>query len=423
MGNHKVTKMMLFLLFIVTVLSQFLGSYFGTEIYFMVSSVFYIVFAAYLLCWLPFANRPALKLLMHQFEYWFKLCYLIIFCISFMIIGVVSQDDDIESYPLYRYCAQTPFLAVFTLFVMIFDAMRMKPASKMLVSTLAVWFFSWLTLSYKRMVYFPDSSRLYESAKIQIPSVLGYENPEISVVWIAANAAQVLFIFLSKQLCSSMFRPHHATVIQISPALSFQPPFAISDKRRRLCRWRAAGIAISCGMTLIAVNRFYFELSGDYFVDKPKKFVAVDCALEGIHILMFVVSTLFFLSNKTMLLRLSVVLSLFICVILVVGSWMFEWPAISPGAALLRTVVFYIYFIKARTSRQETSLNEMELRARVDSSLENEMTGLRERASTQSLGTWMYNSKSPSLRSFDLSLPLSPRAIESQTSRGQSTEM
>ena len=156
---------------------------------------------------------------------WFKLFYVIVFCVSVLAIGYLGRDNAVESpldFPFYLYFVGAPFMAIFLFFVMIFDALRIEQTSKSIFSVLAVFFFSIFALQYRRILNFPDSSPLSGTSKVRFPDPLGYETVTISFLELAGNSSNILMIFLARQLFYSLFWPQCATVIHVTPVISFQ---------------------------------------------------------------------------------------------------------------------------------------------------------------------------------------------------------
>eukprot|EP01083_Nonionella_stella_P243029 847206_1 len=95
------------------------------------NSIIFLFLAIYIIGWILYANKEAMKLLLRQFVFWFKIVYLIQYLVTNAII------NHLQGLPLYFICADVICWAALLFIVMIFDAINTTKYTKVIISTLA----------------------------------------------------------------------------------------------------------------------------------------------------------------------------------------------------------------------------------------------------------------------------------------------
>eukprot|EP01084_Bolivina_argentea_P223468 378095_1 len=185
-------------------------------VYYWFAAIWNLSLSLYIIIWMLYTNKKAIRLLFKQFEIWFKLFYLIQFLIAHLIVQYIGGDD------FYVYCSEFILLAVFLLFVMMFDAINMKQSNKILTSSLAVGLFCMDVVASWRLSFFRSESNIYDETTFILPNHFGLGEINISAVDILTHSSQILAIFLIKQLIASIRRPQHATVIRNRPFIEYE---------------------------------------------------------------------------------------------------------------------------------------------------------------------------------------------------------
>lgn len=265
-----------------------------------------ILYSIYILLWIMYSNKCALKMVMKSFQTLFKLLYLVQFLCVRTAIGYIRAD-----WPFYGYCSSAMFFGTFLYFVLIFDAMNIRQTHKVLMSCGAAGWFSWTVLDYRDCVYFPNDCSYHDAATVVIPDYFGFGEITVSLIDTAAKSGTVLCIFLVKQAIQSIFRPDQATVINKKPLITFadQSPGSPSRLNWSIKAWR---IALICYHVLGICTIFGLEpyrefTNGDALSSKTHLFIT---ALIGYYVLagsILVVILLFFLCNKSLSVRAAMV--------------------------------------------------------------------------------------------------------------------
>ena len=185
---------------------------------------------------------------------------------------------------------------------------------------------------------------------MRFPELFGFETVTISFVELAANSAYIMTIFLMKQLLFSLFWPQKATVIRVTPVITFQPELGGGGdgQKNALRRLRVVGIALSVLGKLSGMSAFYSEVSGsnNYLADRTDLFVTAYYMVRPVVIILHLLTTICFISNKERLLWVAVLSSGARIVIYVAGVLLLEWPSHFPGGERLRAVLILLYVKK-----------------------------------------------------------------------------
>lgn len=166
------------------------------------------------------ANIAALKMLLREFVFWFKLFYLLTFVVADLYF--VSLDALIF------------VLILIMILAMLTDALNISQASKIFLTTCAAGIFMSSMITCRQISFNRDNELLYVKSSIVIPSVLGFNSIHINMIDIEANAAQVLALFAFKQLFAAIRKPDKATIMKISPKLVFTDQTKQPWSRRKL---------------------------------------------------------------------------------------------------------------------------------------------------------------------------------------------
>eukprot|EP01083_Nonionella_stella_P160806 525952_1 len=236
--NGTIFKCILLLLFglgvPVTVL-MFL-SVLAVDVWFVFCTVFFIFCSIYIIGWILYANKEAMKLLLRQFEFWCKLGYLIVYLVTNAIVY------HLDGAPLYSICAFSIFYAVFLFIAMIFDAINTQKSTKMIISSLAVGTVAWRMFSVMVNTFYANEWDVYDRAIVTINIPYLDEKARISIVDMCANSAQILAIFLCKQLILIIRNPHKALVIATIPFIQYKNNKETSPTIKNVKHWRRATI-------------------------------------------------------------------------------------------------------------------------------------------------------------------------------------
>eukprot|EP01083_Nonionella_stella_P281479 957741_1 len=141
----------------------------------------------YTIVWILYLNTEAMKLLLKQFEFWFKLFYLIQYLSTNAIIQYVCWDN-----PFHLICTFTLFLGALLFIVMIFDTINTKKFIKLMISSFAVAVFAWRALDLMLESFYRYERFDEVAVTIDIPYI--NDQARISIVDICSNSAQILAI-------------------------------------------------------------------------------------------------------------------------------------------------------------------------------------------------------------------------------------
>eukprot|EP01083_Nonionella_stella_P160419 524453_1 len=245
--NGRIMKGILFSLlgvFIILCSSLFYGL--SWDAFFACASFLFLLASIYITVWILYSNKEAIKLLLKQFEFWFKLFYLFQYLVANAIIAYILFD-----HPPHFICAYTLFLAALLCIVMIFDTINTKKSIKLMISSFAVAVFAWRSLQIMLDTYYEYEVFNGVVVTIDIP----YMNDQaseirISIVDTCSNAAQILTIFLLKQLISMIRKPNQALVIKTKPFIVYENNKQTVPTIKKLKHWRRA-TTVSWGMFLL----------------------------------------------------------------------------------------------------------------------------------------------------------------------------
>eukprot|EP01083_Nonionella_stella_P013475 37926_1 len=253
-----------------------------------------LFYSLYIIMWISYSNKEGLKLLITSFEFLFKMCYLILFLISY--VGFAHFDRNVR--PFYFRCTTSVLFASFSFFVMIFDAMNIPRSTKVVMSCFAEGLFLWMTLLFKRMLYFVDKYPVYDEAKLTIMDTSGFGTLQISLVQIAANSGQILSIFLLKQLVLSIVRPDRATVICRKPIIKFEDKSDDTPQQKTIRFWRIVCVSHYCFLLLWFINDIVSTLRGNYMDGKSAFFMNVMYSYYIVLFVLFIISFSLFIINN-----------------------------------------------------------------------------------------------------------------------------
>eukprot|EP01083_Nonionella_stella_P273405 927418_1 len=212
--------------------------------------VFYLFCSMYIIMWILYANKEAMKLLFRQFVFWFKIWYLIMYLV---VNAIIRHLDD--THP-YLNCAVSIFYAALLFIVMIFDAINTQKSTKMIISSLAVGTVAWRMFSVMVNTFYANEWDVYDRAIVTINIPYLDEKARISIVDMCANSAQILAIFLCKQLILIIRNPHKALVIATIPFIQYKNNKETSPTIKNVKHWRRATIVgwtvlLLCGMLFL----------------------------------------------------------------------------------------------------------------------------------------------------------------------------
>ena len=348
--NHIAVKLILMGLPIVSLASGDLSP----DFCFFGLFLFLVLLFFYLSLKISFVHRRAFKLLMKRFEWWFKIFYLLEWAFSLFAIAYLNRNNaetNLFTLPSYVLYTVIPALFTFTLFVMSLDALRISHSAKVGLTTFSVMFFSMGTMFYQHILYYSDLSSL-KTISFTDP-LFGQGTMTIVLLELLVNSAYILTIFLSKQLWFTLFKSTKATVIRVTARIVFraQPGDEQhkADSDWSIKKWRAVGVGMSVVYVLLMVSGTFSALSGnnDYLNGRTDIWVDVWLVKDSAAIILCVLSTIAFISNKKRLLWLAVVLSLANVLIQAIAAWLMDSG--SPGFIMPRAV-FFVLYIKKVTS-------------------------------------------------------------------------
>eukprot|EP01083_Nonionella_stella_P066867 176450_1 len=178
-------------------------------------SNFVLFLAIYIIGCILYANKVAMKLLLRQFVFWFKIVYLIQFLVTDAAISHLHGSSP------YFLFANVIFHSALLFSVMIFDAINTTKSTKLIISTFAVAFFACRVLELMVTAFSANQSYIYDRAIVTI-DVPYIDKLRLSIVDICFNSGEVLVMFLFKQLLSIIRKPNKALVITTKPFIEYQ---------------------------------------------------------------------------------------------------------------------------------------------------------------------------------------------------------
>ena len=234
--KSNITKAILVLILLLGVAMGIISLYvhpsYGPYLLNSFTVVMYSSFALYLVGWILCVNKEAIKILSTQFEFWFKLFYLILFTSAHISWQIFVDDLVLEADGL--------FTAVFLCLVMMFDALNISQTHKIMLSSIAFALFFWGTLDAQKLIFYDADA--YQQATVHIPDHFGFGSMRINLLDIIANSGQILAIFFFKQMVFSIARPDKAAVIKVVPDLVYTDRIIRAPTSRTVKYWQC----ISC---------------------------------------------------------------------------------------------------------------------------------------------------------------------------------
>eukprot|EP01083_Nonionella_stella_P299330 1016255_1 len=236
--SGKIIICVLSVLFGLFVIAFFLGTF--SVVSWDVANAFLVVFylfcSMYIIMWILYANKEAMKLLFRQFVFWFKIWYLIMYLV---VNAIIRHLDD--THP-YLNCAVSIFYAALLFIVMIFDAINTRKFIKIIISSLAVGIFAVRTLEIMLRSFYVDQWDIYDRSIMTVDIPYVDDKARISIVDMCSNAAQILAIFLFKQLISIIGNPNKALVITTKPLIEYANNKETSPTIKNVKIWRRGTI-------------------------------------------------------------------------------------------------------------------------------------------------------------------------------------
>eukprot|EP01083_Nonionella_stella_P273406 927419_1 len=236
--NGKIIKCILLLLFgFFCVGPNLLWMFSVADIFFAYYTVFFSFYSVYIIMWILYANKEAMKLLFRQFVFWLKLYYLIMYLVTNAIVLYLGGD------PPYFICAISIFYAALLFIVMIFDAINTRKFIKIIISSLAVGIFAVRTLEIMLRSFYVDQWDIYDRSIMTVDIPYVDDKARVSIVDMCSNAAQILAIFLFKQLISIIRNPNKALVITTKPLIEYANNKETSPTIKNVKIWLRGTIA------------------------------------------------------------------------------------------------------------------------------------------------------------------------------------
>ena len=140
--------------------------------------------------------------------------------------------------PTHYICGSVLFNFGLLFLVMIFDAVNIKQTNKIIISSFAVGSFVYSTLLWSQIGFYRSDNDIYDQSSVTIPDLFKVSSIQINIVDIAANSAQILAIFLLKQMISSFRKPKQASVIKKKPFLIYENKKESTPKRKSIKNWK-----------------------------------------------------------------------------------------------------------------------------------------------------------------------------------------
>eukprot|EP01084_Bolivina_argentea_P247251 413686_1 len=187
------------------------------NVYWIYVSIAFIIYFIYIILWLLYTNKLAMKLIITQFEFHFKNFYLIQFLlanIGMTHLGIYNRLWYVE----YTYYL---LLIVFLFWVMSFDAVNIKRENKLIISCYAAALFSISALEDLRKSFFRDQYTLYTTATLKI-SIWKSTHIKMSLIDISYQSAMILSIFMFRQILLLIMYPNKCLMIRKKPIVKYE---------------------------------------------------------------------------------------------------------------------------------------------------------------------------------------------------------
>ena len=143
------------------------------EIYYAYETFFIFIASLYTYAWILCANMTAMKMLIQNFVFWFKMFYLAIYLVTFAMLLDLERSISYESVAIYYSIPMAIILEAGCLGVaMITEALNIGQSSKLLLTTIAFARFAFSFLYNQRASLYPESSstgRYYLASIITLP--------------------------------------------------------------------------------------------------------------------------------------------------------------------------------------------------------------------------------------------------------------
>eukprot|EP01083_Nonionella_stella_P160421 524456_1 len=237
--SGKIIICVLSVLFGLFVIAFFLGTF--SVVSWDVANAFLVVFylfcSMYIIMWILYANKEAMKLLFRQFVFWFKISYLFIYLVTNTVVRYL--DGRFPSYFIWVFFI---FYATLVFIVMIFDAINAQKSTKIIISSLAVGIFAMRTSDIMVNTFYADEWDVYDRAIVTFNIPYVDDKARISIVDMCSNTAQILAIFLFKQLISFIRNPNKALVITTKPLIEYANNKETSPTIKNVKIWRRVTI-------------------------------------------------------------------------------------------------------------------------------------------------------------------------------------
>eukprot|EP01083_Nonionella_stella_P073121 197475_1 len=333
--NGKIIKGILTLLFglaAIVILLELL-SIVDTSILRAYLTVFLLSYSIYIIMWILYANKEAMKLLFRQFVFWLKIGYLILFVLT---DSIVRHLDD---YPPYYICAYSIFYAAILFIVMIFDAINTQKYIKIIISSFAVGVFAQRTSAIMVNTFYVDQSDVYDEAIMTVNLPYVDDKARISIVDMCSNAAQILVIFLFRQLISIIWNPNKALVIATKPFIEYENNKETTPTRRSLKHWQRAIIASWSAVLLFSIVILLQALLNDesHIVKIALIIILVLTVMIGLGILMIAHSKFHWILH----ILIVIVLTMYVTLI-----FLFQFTEMHVVGILLQFGVTAVYTLK-----------------------------------------------------------------------------
>ena len=269
-----------------------------------------IPFYFYLFCWILTANKEAMKLICHEFEFWFKCGYLIIYLVT---AGWISY---LHSLPIYYICSSVSFLALLFTLTMITDALNISQSSKIMLTALALTTFGHSTVLQQQTSLY--QYEVYSKADVSIPNYFG-NALHVNVIDICWNSVQILAVFSFRQIYSTIWWPKHASLIMKNPLILYedQKEAKINENVKI---WKFTSIGYWCLMLMTLVLSL-FSLNG-------KVLMLLIVSLDVVILVLLTIGSLKVLYAANIFILVVALLRL-------IGSYFFEWNAGLAALCLL----------------------------------------------------------------------------------------
>eukprot|EP01083_Nonionella_stella_P299336 1016265_1 len=333
--SGKIIICVLSVLFGLFVIAFFLGTF--SVVSWDVANAFLVVFylfcSMYIIMWILYANKEAMKLLFRQFVFWFKIWYLIMYLV---VNAIIRHLDD--THP-YLNCAVSIFYAALLFIVMIFDAINTSKSTKIIISSFAVGMFALRTSRIMVNTFYADQWDVYDQAIVTFNIPYVDDKARISIVDMCSNAAQILAIFLFRQLISIIWNPNKALVIATKPFIEYENNKETTPTRRSLKHWQRAIIASWSAVLLFSIVILLQALLNDesHIVKIALIIILVLTVMIGLGILMIAHSKFHWILH----ILIVIVLTMYVTLI-----FLFQFTEMHVVGILLQFGVTAVYTLK-----------------------------------------------------------------------------